>query len=349
MKRSNATTLQDVAREAGVSAMTVSAVLNGSRSGTRVSEPTRLRVQEIAARMRYRVNGVARGLSRRRMDTLGVVAPFDGHVINFYLLEVLKGILEASAAHEQNTTILSISHGENDEPKILKFCDGRVDGVIFIGSTLKPAFAETLAHHVPFITINNAQTLRSIHDITVNNEHGAYLAVQHLIAQGHRRIAHFTGVLDSNDGQMRLTGYRRALSEAGLPQDEALVFPGDFNTESGPARISALLDSPGPRPTAIFCANDAVASSAIEVLNARGIAIPQEMSVVGFDDMVLARMTTPQLTTMRQPFHAMGQQSVNLLLHQINPAASEETPLAPSFTHVLDVKLIVRQTVGPPP
>ncbi len=349
MKRSNVTTLQDVAREAGVSAMTVSAVLNGARSGTRVSEPTRLRVQEIAARLRYRANGVARGLSRRCMDTLGVVAAIDGHEVNFYFLEVLKGILEASAERGQNTTVLSIADWERDEQRILGFCDGRVDGMIFIGSTLSAPFAGMLAHHVPFVTIHNAEELADAHNLNVDNEHGAYLAVSHMIAQGHRRVAHFTGVLDSAGGLQRLGGYRRALAEAGIPCEEGLIFPGDFNTESGRRRMTEMLDRPGPRPTALFCANDALAYGAMEVLAARGVRVPQEMSVAGFDDMLLARMTTPQLTTVRQPFRQMGQQAVALLLHQISRRANEGVPPDPPATHILDVELIVRQTVGPPP
>ncbi len=350
MKRSSATTLQDVAREAGVSAMTVSAVLNGARSGTRVSETTRARVQEIAARMRYRANGVARGLSRRRMDTLGVIAAIDGHEVNFYFLEVLKGILEASAEHEQNTTVLSISHWERDEPKILKFCDGRVDGVIFVGSGLTPAFADTLMHHVPFVTIHNAHPLLNTHDLTVDDASGAYRAVQHMTSHGHRRIAHFTGDMALAGSLQRLAGYRRALEDAGISYDEALVFPGDFNADSGRSRMNALLDGPGLRPTGVFCANDAVAYGAMEVLNRRGIGVPEELSLVGFDDMLLARMTTPHLTTIRQPFREMGQMAVALLLQQtIPPTGDNAPPPAPPSTHVLDVELIVRQTVGPPP
>src|SRR5579875_3451633 len=126
MRRGNAATLQDVAREAGVAAMTVSVVMNGARSATRVSDATRARIQEAAARLRYRPNAVARGLSRRRMDTIGVVTKMDLKEINLYFLEVLNGILEVAAQHGQNTTVFSVTDWQGDEKRLLQFCDSRV-------------------------------------------------------------------------------------------------------------------------------------------------------------------------------------------------------------------------------
>jgi LacI family transcriptional regulator len=355
MRRKNATTLQDIAREAGVTAMTVSAVLNGATSSTRVSEGTRSRINEVAERLRYRPNAVARGLSRRRMDTLGVCSSVDSLELNLYFLEVLNGILEAGVEYGQNTTIFSISDWQRDEAKLLTFCDGRVDGMICIGPEFSPKFAETLQHHTPFITLHSNELLPHTHNLTVDDEGGAYAVTQHLIAHGHRRILHFAADLKFIGAQRRLNGYRRALAEAGIPYDDALVIPGSFSMASGRACMTALLDQArlDPFPTGLFCASDAIAYGCVEVLTHRGLRIPQDISVVGFDDTLTARMIFPPLTTMRQPFREMGRCAVEMLLPQIE---SRTTPSADSLpTHALDVsqnvfplELILRSSVGPP-
>lgn len=345
MERSNAPTLQDVAREAGVSAMTVSAVLNGARSGTRVSAATRVRIEETAARLFYRPNAAARGLSRRRMDTLGVAAAIDG-AANLYFLEVLNGILEAAAKHGQNTTIFSVSDWAGDEARILGFCDGRVDGIVLIGPHLTAPFAETLGRRSPFVTLHSAQSLPGTCSLDVDNEAGAFMMVRHLIAQGHRRIAHFTGGEDRPGARQRLAGYRRALAEASLPSDDALVLHGGFTTEVGRRLMADLLDRPGVPPTGVFCANDASAYGALETMAARGLRAPQDVSIGGFDDLMLAQMTMPHLTTIRQPFREMGRRAVELLLPQICPAVGDAPD--PSFAQIFDVELVVRGSTGPP-
>ncbi len=345
MERSSAPTLQDVAREAGVSAMTVSAVLNGARSGTRVSAATRVRIEEAAARLLYRPNAAARGLSRRRMDTLGVAAAIDG-AVNLYFLEVLNGILEAAARHGQNTTIFSVSDWAGDAERILGFCDGRVDGIVFIGPSLSEPFAEMLGRRSPFVTLHGAQSLPGTCSLDVDNEAGASMMVRHLIALGHRRIAHLTGGEDRPGARRRLAGYRRALTEAGLPADDALVLHGGFTAEAGRRLMADLLDRPGPAPTAVFCANDASAYGALETMAARGLRAPRDISVGGFDDLMLAQMTTPHLTTVRQPFREMGRRAVELLLLQINPPEGDAP--APPVAQVFDVELVVRASTGAP-
>ncbi len=355
MRNKNATTLQDIAREAGVTAMTVSAVLNGSTSSTRVSAGTRSRIHEVAERLRYRPNAVARGLSRRRMDTLGVCSSIDGQELNLYFLEVLNGILEAGVQRGQNTTVFSVGDWQRDEAKLLAFCDGRVDGMICIAPHFSPTFADTLQQHTPFITLHSNEALPHTHNLTVDDEGGAYAATQHLITQGHRRILHFAADLRFTSPQCRLHGYRRALSEAGLAYDPALVIPGTFSAASGRDRMTALLaeDRLKPFPTALFCANDAIAYGCVEALTLRGLRIPQDISVVGFDDTLTARMTFPPLTTVRQPFREMGRRAVELLLPQIE---SQTTPSAGSLSgqlseasqDVFPLELILRSSVGPP-
>ncbi|MES2459339.1 MAG: LacI family DNA-binding transcriptional regulator [Armatimonadota bacterium] len=386
MRRSNAPTLQDVASQAGVTAMTVSVVLNGAKSATRVSEATRLRIQEAAARLHYRPNAVARGLSRRRMDTIGIVSSIinsdEEGDLNLYFLEILNGILESAAKHGQNTTIFSITDWATDESKILQFCDGRVDGMIFIApQRLSPSFAEALQHHTPFVTMHANDLLPRTYNLDIDNEGGAYAAVQYLIAQGHRRIAHFPGQLKFLGARQRFDGYRRALEEAQIPFDASLILEGNYNTASGKNRaLRMLTEGPiNPLPTAIFCASDDIAAGCLEVLTNHGIRVPEDISLVGYDDVLTARMTTPPLTTVKQPFRRLGSRAVEMLMPQIlngivptvgatrtveNSASSndsittdiavtaEETKMASGsdvpHTEVFDVKLVIRGSVGTP-
>lgn len=330
MRRNSATTLHDVAQEVGVSTTTVSIVMHGTHSTTRVSEATRARILEVANRMRYRPNGVARGLHRRRMDTLGVVAVIDGGELNLYFLEVLNGILEASAHHGQNTTVFSIVDWHADQAKVLKFCDGRVDGVILLAPLhLSGDCVRTLLHHTPFVTIHGNETLPEVPNLDVDNEGGAYAMTRYLIGLGHRQIAHFAGETALYGARERLAGYRRALEEAGIPFEEARVVMGNFSHYSGREQTKRLIQqTPAEEfPTAIFCANDAIAVACMETLAEAGIQVPSDISVVGFDDTLNARTSVPPLTTVRQPLRRMGARAVELLLIQVC-LVQEKEPLA---------------------
>lgn len=320
MRRSATTTLEDVAREAGVSAMTASVVLNGSKSSARVSAGTRARVLEVAVRLRYRRNALALGLSRSRIDTLGVVASIKGGELNLYFLEVLNGILEAAAERGQSTKVFSMIDWNTEEDRLLQFCDGRIDGLILIGPVLTPEFIRTLLHTIPFVSIHSDKTLPDTYNLDVDNEEGAYAIVRYLIDQGHRRIAHFSGDYSSG-AQQRLAGYRNALQDAGIPYDERLVVPGWYSIWSGRHLMETWLQERTYLPTAIFCASDAMAFGCMETLAERGIRVPEDLSIVGFDDTLMARTTTPRLTTVRQPFYEMGRRAVELLLLQINEEA----------------------------
>jgi LacI family transcriptional regulator len=344
--------------------MAASVVLNGANSSTRVSEKTRERILEAAKRLRYRRNGVALALSRNRMDTVGVVATIDSHDTNVYFLEVLNGILGAAAERGQSAKIFSIASWENEEQRILSFCDGRIDGLIMIGPTFTPTFAGNLAHYTPFVAIHCNGSLPDVLNITVDDEAGGYAATRYLIDQGHRRILHITGTLSISAGKGRLDGYRRALREAGIPFDEGLVLPGFFVIEAGGIAAEELLNrNPlAPLPTAIFCASDAIAYGCMEVLQSSGIRIPEDISVMGFDDTLMARMTIPRMTTIRQPFREMGRRAVELLLSQIHadkeeaksdtgdePLTTADRPDLASHSEIFNTEIAIRDSVGPPP
>jgi LacI family transcriptional regulator len=331
--------------------LTVSVVLKGARSATRVSDATRTGFMEAAARLRYRPNGAARGLQRRRMDTLGLVAVVDGGELNLYFLEVLNGILEAAAKRGQNTTVFSLPHWHDSEERILEFADGRVDGLLFIGPILPPGFAQTLHVRLPFVAIHGDGIPPEMYNLNVDDEDGAYTITRYLIEQGHRRIAHLTGSLNMTGGQGRVKGYRRALTEAGIAVEESLILPGAFWGGSGRERTEALLKESHsvPLPTAIFCASDAIASGCMETLSANGLRVPDDISVVGFDDTLNARMTSPPLTTVRQPFRDMGHHAVELLLSQLTALPEGDLPGKRLHSKVFNVELVIRGSVGPPP
>ena len=353
--------------------MTVSVVINGTGSNTRVSDDTRHRIVDAAARLHYRPNAYARGLARRRMDTIGVVAVVDGHEVNLYFLEILNGVLEAATEHGQNTIVFSVKDWSPESLNVTQLCDGRSDGVIFIAPTLTAEFAKTLSQrHLPFVTIHSGSELAGTCNLDVKNEEGACVLVKHLISQGHRRILYLSGEVQGFDAMQRLSGYRRALAESRLPFDDSLVIPGTYSTWSGRQRMAAVLAQNLflPFPTAVFCGNDSIALGAMEVLAENGIRVPDDISIAGFDDTLTARITTPQLTTMRQPFRQMGRRAVEVLLPQINPGRNDdhlktnlpglEKEEAAGSVHdvpaqklkryeVFDVELITRGSVGPPP
>ena len=361
MRRENVPTLKSVAAEAEVSIMMASVVLNGARSSTRVSEQTRARILAAAARLGYRRNVAALGLSRRRMDTIGIAAVVDSSELNLYFLEVLNGILEGARDSGQNTTIFSLADWPKDEHRLLEFCDGRIDGMILIAPQLTPAVSASLSSLLPFVALHCNGTLPGGYCLEVENEKGAFDIVQHLIAQGHRRILHLSGGEHIRDAQQRTSGYCNALQASGISIDTSLIVHGNFSVFAGKRYMQAFLNQyPATGlPTAIFCASDALAYGCMEALSLHGLRVPEDISVVGFDDTLLARMTNPSLTTVRQPFREMGRCAVTRLLSLLNDGplpgeasdagvSADAASLARSRMELFDVGLVLRNSVGPP-
>ena len=349
--------MTDVAREAGVAVMTASVVLNGARSSTRVSDATRARIVEVATRLRYRPNAVARGLSRRRMDTVGVVAMVDGEDINLYFLELLNGILQGAAQLGQNTTVFNVRDWQNEEQRLLQLCDGRVDGMIFIGPHLSGSFLITFSQRTPLVAIHSNECPEGIFCVDVDDEGGGYALTRYMIEQGHRRIAHMSGGLDSRGARLRQAGYQRALAEAGIEYDDTLVVHSGYSSWGGRWGVEQFAErlERDKWPTAIFCGSDAIAAGCIESLAARGLQVPGDISVAGFDDLLLAKMTSPPLTTIRQPFRKMGEEAVAVLIQQVRSDDSREggdavpsSSAAVSRSRTFGVDLVVRGSVGPP-
>lgn len=342
-----AATLVDVGREAGVSAMAASAVLNGAKTSTRISEETRARVLEAAERLRYRPNAAARGLVDRRIKTIGVVATLGGDEPNQYFLEVFNGIILGAAEAGQTTTVFTLHSWDEARERIPAFCDGRVDGLVLLAPLLRADTADWLPEHTPMVAVHANHRMAGVVNLESDEEAGAFAMVSHMIGLGHRRILHIGGPVGALGADRRVRGYCRAHAAAGLdPLPDHVLRAGFSAAEGRLALDNWLREHPGqPLPEAVFAASDGVALGCIDTLLARGLRIPADVSVVGFDDTVLARAA--RLATVRQPLRELGRQAVQVLVSRI-AAAGQDADVRDTANIVLATELVLGATLAAP-
>jgi LacI family transcriptional regulator len=349
---SRAATLADVGREAGVSAMAASSVLNRTKNSSRISQETKERILRAARKLNYRPNGAARALQNRRMNTIGVSVVLDHNELNPYFLEVFNGIVEAADRLEQNTTVFTLNSWENDLDKLIGFCDGRIDGMIMVGPLVTPSFDRIVPHHTPFVSLHSNSILKNVINIESNEGTGSYDMVKHLISLGHKRILFVSGPESLTGIQRRLQGYENALQESGIEVREELITYTDLNIRGGKKAIVEWLqkNEGSPLPNAIICANDAIAIGCMETLAQFGFRVPKDVSICGFDDSIAARTTVPQLSTIRQPLREMGSQSVDILLQCINGLEEQNIirEVAKKSSLCFETELIHRASVSKP-
>lgn len=329
-----AATIRDVAQRAGVGVATVSRVLNGTGY---VKAETRERVLEAAAALGYVPSQLARGLVRHLSDTVGLVIP---DITNPFFPLITRGVEDA--ASEAGYTVF-LCNTDNDPAleahDVQKLRERRVDGIIFVGTTeRRESVDRLLADGIPVVVMDRQLGHADVDTVLVDNRWGALAACRHLIELGHRRIAHAAGHQSTRTGQDRHEGYREALEEAGIAYDPAAVVWGDFTYESG-FRVGQVLLGRYPRPTAIFAGNDLIALGVIRAAEEAGIAVPDDLSVVGFDDIQMSAVVRPGLTTVRQPAREMGRLAMAMLLERISGKAA-----GPGRRHVSQPELIVRGT-----
>lgn len=328
-------TIKDVAREAGVSTATVSRVYNGSDL---VSEETTRRVLEVAARMDYWPNGAARSLSTRSTHALGVLLP-DLH--GEFFSETIRGIDHAARA-ESYQILLSSSHADAGQLiSAARALRGRIDGLIAMAPDKGSAQAmEDFAKHFPVVLLNPGLPVKSCGSISVANGEGAYAMVSHLVMVGHRRIAMLKGPAGNADGEERLMGYRRALADGGVEISPSLEIGGDFSQLAGYESAREILRRE-PRPSAVFAANDYMAIGLISALSERGLRVPRDMAVTGFDDIELARYLSPPLTTVRVDAYGLGERAVLQWLEAVRTNGTGKPR-----QEVLPTTLVVRGSCG---
>lgn len=346
-RRSNVPTLADVAREAGVSDVAASCALNGGKGSTRVSAETRERVLAAAERLRYRPNATARALTYQRTDTIGFIANFNDEDPNLYFLEVFNGVVRGATDARQTTSIFPLSSWDEAPERIPALCDGRVDGLVVLAPYLEVDNTAWLPPHTPMVTVHAGRMLRGQVNIESDDEGGAYAMVSQMLALGHRRILHVGGAEGFKGADMRIDGYLRAHAEAGVEPAPGHVTRSVFSAEGGRLALEDWLQRHRgePLPDAIFGGNDAIAAGCIDVLAARGLRVPDDVSVAGFDNTLLAR--TLHMAAVRQPLYEMGRHAVEVLMQLIESQRRAEPYPGPANI-VVPVGLAGGRTLAPP-
>jgi LacI family transcriptional regulator len=330
-------TIREVARAAGVSVATVSRVFNDSGP---VHEATRLRVREVAGKMRYTPHGAARSLITSRTNTLGVLLP---DLYGEFFSEVIRGI-DQTATRSGYHLLVSSAHADRSElVAALRAMRGRVDGLIVMSPDIDAeALAANLPDSQPVVLLNCIVRGGGWDSLLIDNIGGASRMTRHLLSHGHRRVAILAGAPRNVDARERLRGWRQALREAGIEPDPALVIQGDFTEASGYDGARRVLEL-RERPTAIFAANDSMAIGALSALRDAAVAVPDEMAVAGFDDIPIARYVTPALSSVHVPIAELGERAMGKLLQTVG-SKDRSTPRR----EVLETTLVIRGSCGAP-
>jgi LacI family transcriptional regulator len=324
-------TVADIAREAGVSMMTVSRVIN--KKGE-VSLPTRKRVQKVIDRLSYRPSGIARSLATRHSGTIGLVIP---DVSNPFFANVALGAEHVAGAEGYNIFLCNSEEIPERELAIVNSLEEkRVDGVVLFSRLDSQQLTDVLKHHPAAVLINRqrptGKNAPAISTVRLDDVLGGQMVVRHLLARDHRAIGLLAGPATSYSGRARAKGYRQALKVAGesaRPRWEMFCPP---TVEGGHTAARELLQTQ-PELTALFCFNDLVAVGALQACAELGRAVPGDLAIVGYDDIPLSALVTPSLTTCRAPCYELGAQAVHLLLNRIRGVSEplEEVILQPEL------------------
>jgi LacI family transcriptional regulator len=320
-------TLEMVAAAAQVSPSTVSRILNGT---AKVSADKKQAVDRAIARLGFRPNPVARGLAGGRTLSIGVVtqaidSPFYG--------EGLRGIEDELDTAGYIPLFVSGHWNAADEQKCIDvLLSRRVDGVIMFTGRLPNRALLALAKQVPTVVTGRQLSAPRLFNLSFDNLEGAGLATRHLIELGHRRIVHITGDLAHADAVERQQGYRLALEAAGIAYDEALVVPGDFHESSGLLAVNQLIEKRQDF-SAIFAANDQIAFGAALGLYRKNLRVPDDVSLIGFDDQPAAQYAIPPLTTVRQPVYELGRLSAQAVLSLLRGLPPQVELPPPQLVH----------------
>ncbi len=332
--------LEDIAARAGVSRSTVSRVINNE---TYVSEHTRRQVLAVIEQVGYAPNPAARALATQRNNTIGLVIPQVPLVLfedPYYFPTLLQGISRIANAHDF-ALVLSLGDSDMDEARFARriIANRLLDGAIIASAAPDtPLIPRLLEADMPFVLVERpGQESDRISFVTIDNVEAASHVVRHLIALGRRRIGLITGHLANTDAQDRLKGYRQTLDEAGIGADNNLIATGDFSYRSGYDGMRALIER---RVDAVFASNDITARGALQALHDAGRRVPDDVAVIGFDDLPTATQVTPQLTTVRQPIEEKGAQAASILLDFIEHGCTTACRV------VLPTELVVRASCG---
>jgi LacI family transcriptional regulator len=337
-------TISDVAKRAGVSAMTVSRVVNGTGY---TSAETRTRVEAAIDELGYVPNALARQLRSKRTKTIALVV---ADISNPFFTTIARGVEDVAVSHGFSVMYCNTDESETEEEQyLLMLIERQVDGVLLVPARSSgESFRLLHHHHMPVVVLDRRIAARTADSVRCDSEAGAHALANHLIDLGHRRIAVLTGRRNVSTSVDRVAGCRRALEEAGLGLPDELVHWGGFNfgksnQADGHRMAQEMLETPGERPTAVFCANNFIAFGAIRALAERGLRVPEDISVVAFDDLPVEWVSEPFLTCAAQPAYDIGREAAALLLDQV---AGQREPTGASV--VLPFELRIRRSSAPP-
>jgi len=336
---SNRGTISEIAARAGVSIPTVSRVLNGRPD---VAPATRARIEQILKESGYVHGKAAKGIRKGKSGIIDLLVP---GLDNPYVTEIIRGVEEAL---RRTGLRLALSFTQDlplgERQWLDKITDRATDGAILVLARGQSSRLKELRQRgIPFVVVDHRGELGpDVPSVGATNWAGGRMAVEYLLSLGHRRIAIIAGSASLRCSLDRIAGYRAALEAAGIPIDPELIRPGDFRLQSGYIQTSALLALPDP-PTAIFTGNDLQAMGVYKALYLRNIHVPEHMSVIGFDDILLTTIVSPSLTSVRQPLFGMGRVATTMLLRLI---AGERLD---SCRVELPTTLIMRESCASPP
>jgi DNA-binding LacI/PurR family transcriptional regulator len=331
--------IKDIARAAKVSHPTVSRALSNSPL---VKGETAKRIRQIAASLGYRPSAIARSLATKRTKTIGVVVT---SIADPFIADVVSGVEEAANDHGYSVFLANSNANPDREVRVVhSFHERRVDGILVTASRVGALYVPLLSQlKVPIVLINNQhpdETDEFIYSVTIDNIKASTEVMRHLIGLGHKRIAYIGDRGGFQSDIERLAGYKQALAFAKYPFLPELVVHGDGKPEGGGQAMERLLALPNP-PTAVFCYNDMSALGALRALHSHGIKVPEELSLVGFDDLAIASYTSPLLTTVSQPKQQMGRMAMEIMIKLLSRIDSK--------TNVkVEGELIVRESTAPP-
>lgn len=336
-------TIKDVARQCGVSIATVSAVINDAEW---VPDDTRSRVRDVIKKLHYRPNRLAQGLKTRKSYTVGVIV---SDVTNPFYTDIVRSLSHELREHDRNLVLCDSDHrldvGEQNYRMLL---EKQVDGIVLIGDSVRESTVAEFVHEnprIPIVAIERDYRIDGVSKLLVDSEKAAFDATTHLVHQGFTRIGMISGPLTGPGSRSygrlhQYSGYRRALQQGGVDFDGFLVANGDFRFSGGQSAMQELMSRPD-QPEAVFAANDMMALGAMDVARQMGLSIPDDVAVVGYDDIPIAAHTSPPLTTMAIPKTELGRSAAQLLLEHLRNASGPQP-----VRRIFRAELVVRSSAA---
>lgn len=338
-----AITMKDVAEKCGVSIATVSLALSGNE---RIPEETRERILKIVEQMGYKRHALASALARNSTRLIAAVVPQLRHIFEDpYFGEAMSGAYDA-AQELGYKILLEVASPQfmGQKTYLHLFQEKRIDGMLYIGSTAQDTYlSDFLNHPFPFMQMGSYLPDFPLHYVTGDNVQGGYIATQHLINLGHKKIGMITGHFGVMSARDRHEGYKKALEDAGIEYDETLVAFADFKEHTGYIAMQQLIKE---GPTAVFCGNDLMAIGAIRFLKKNGLHVPEDVAVVGMDNIKLGELISPSLTTVKYDVYTIAQRAMQRLIEVVEATQNNEAEPVPQISELLPVELVIRDSCG---